>query len=47
MRSRRVLEKSGLEYKYSREVMLKALGNKTASEMFYALQKDGGEYLNE
>jgi len=41
MRSKRVLEKSGLEYKYSREVMLKALGNKTASEMFYAMHKDG------
>ena len=41
IRSRRVLEKSGLQYKYSREVMLKALGNKTASEMFYAMHKDG------
>ena len=40
-KSKRVLEKSGLEYKYSREVMLKALGNKTASEMFYTLHNDG------
>jgi len=40
-KSRRVLERSGLKYKFNHEVLLKAIGNVTAKEMFYVMYHDG------
>jgi ribosomal-protein-alanine N-acetyltransferase len=40
IKSKRVIEKSGFNYKFSREKTLKALGNKPVKELFYNLYKN-------
>ena len=40
IKSKRVIEKSSFNYKFSREVTLKALGNKTVRELFYNLYEN-------
>lgn len=40
IKSKRVIEKSGLNYRFSREKTLKSLGNNTVNELFYNLYKN-------
>lgn len=42
IKSKRVIEKSGFNYKFSREKILKTLGNITVKEIFYNLYKNEG-----
>lgn len=39
-RSKKVIEKCGFQYKFSRNTTIKALDNKTAEELFYYLSKN-------
>ena len=40
IKSKRVIQKCGFNYKFTREKTLKALGNKTVNEVFYNLYKN-------
>lgn len=41
VKSKRVIDKCGLKYKFSRFVKVKALGNRTVEELFYNISKNG------